>query len=225
MNVFISKKVSNESHLKAFCLKNNYKLLDKSLIAFQAIEIHEPPPLTDVVFFSSPRSVQYFLKQHLFQANQLLAVMGQGTLNELNIYGHKADFVGNGNPTETSKRFKEWLQEKTVLFPVSNRSNLSIQTVLNKSQYHNLPIYLTDLRPIKINSEVLDILIFTSPSNVESYFKTNQILKKNVIISFGETTQKHLNSLGYESIQLDEPTELGLVKTIEKVISRNNELK
>lgn len=225
MNVFISKQVSKESCLKAFCLKNNYTLLDKSLITFQAIEIHEPPPLTDVVFFSSPRSVQYFLKQLRFQPNQLLAVMGQGTMKELKGCGYKADFVGNGNPTETSKRFKEWLHEKTVLFPISNRSNLSIQTALNKSQYHNMPIYLTDLRPIKINSDALDIIIFTSSSNVESFIKINQILEKNVLISFGETTQKCLNSLGHESIQLYEPTELSLVKTIEKVIFRNNKLK
>jgi hypothetical protein len=56
----------------------------------------------DVVFFSSPRSVQFFLEKHKLSGQILIGCVGSATADELAKWGLKAAFIGSnaGHPEQ-----------------------------------------------------------------------------------------------------------------------------
>jgi uroporphyrinogen-III synthase len=73
----------------------------------------------DVVFFSSPRSVQFFLEKHKLFNHILTGCIGRATADELAKWGLNASFIGSnaGQPEQVGVSFKNWLGDRKVLFP------------------------------------------------------------------------------------------------------------
>lgn len=213
---FISRSVRPEGPLRAFCAENNIQLVDQSLLAFKGVFPDEKPMETDVVFFTSPRSVRFFFS-YFKHNNQFFATIGESTANELKKLGLSADFIGTtaSNPELVAQELKEWLGGRTVLFPQSQRSNRTMQRALKPDQYYDLVVYETHLENIKFNKRP-NYLVFTSPSNAEAYMVSNKVDNDQVVISFGTTTSRYLENNGVKNQCLLEPTEEAVVEALKK---------
>lgn len=215
--LFISRNLSKDSELRAFCTEKNIQLIAESLIDFVGVEVNEVAE-TSVVFFTSPRSVFYFLQQFTIQPNQQIAVVGATTAACLSQYGLKADFIGANatRPEDVANEFRQWLGKRTVLFPISNRSNKTMQNVLNESQYNECIVYETQLIPVQLPITP-SVLIFSSPSNVEAFLLNNSLYSHQKIVSFGTTTQQFLHKQGFDSEVLQNTTEKAMISILKKM--------
>ncbi len=192
--LFISREVKKDGPLSQFCKEKKIQLIAEPLIGFELITALDFPK-TDVIFFTSPRSVNFFLLQSTILENQLLATVGERTAQVLESRGYQVDFVGK-NPTQpelVAHDFSTWLGEQTVLFPQSDRSNQTIQKQLNPNQCVNREVYKTILLSKTITPQP-DILIFSSPSNAEAYLNTNTIYTTQRVLAYGSSTATFLAS-------------------------------
>ncbi len=215
--VFISRTVDPKGQLRAFCAANQIQLIDQSLLSFKGVCPIEKPMETDVVFFTSPRSVRFYFSYFKYK-NEYLATIGTSTANELQKLGLSVDFTGTtpSHPEVVAQELKLWLGERTVLFPQSQRSNRTMQQVLNPNQLLDLVVYETHLKPIKFANRP-NYLVFTSPSNVEAYMLSNKLENDQFVMSYGTTTSTYLEENGVKNLCLSEPTEHAVVDALKKV--------
>jgi len=197
--------------LQQFCAHHGWQLIDRSLLSFKALISNEKPPKVDVIFFTSPRSVRFYLEQYK-PTNELLATIGEATAQVLKHHNFTPEFIGKtaSHPKLVAKEFKLWLGNKTVLFPQSQRSNRTMQSELNKDQCVDLVIYETQLEKLRVEYSP-NFLVFTSPSNVEAYLLHNNITNSQKVVSYGTTTSAYLLERGIQNHCLSEPTEKHVV--------------
>ncbi len=191
-SLFISKEKEDLNELVQFCATNQIELIAESLISFEEVSFQLESSY-DVIFFSSIRAAIYFLRNAKIPTRKAVACIGNQTavkLKKLNIH---ADFVGetSGVPSEVAAHFLNWLGKRTVLIPLSERSNHSIASKIPSVQCVEKIVYRTKLSPKKIKK--VDMYVFTSPSNVESFLKANN-KPEGKAIAWGETTKKFLLS-------------------------------
>lgn len=146
------------------------------------------------VFFNSPNAVVWFYKKQETKNRKFkIAALSQGTAEELQKLNIYPDFIGNGNVSEIAVAFEKQLaKDEVVLFPLSNISKKSIPNLLNKKQVKCVEVYQTLTIPKKV--ENVDVVFFTSPSNVQGFLLKNKLPKYGVAL--GETTEKYLRDLG-----------------------------
>lgn len=212
--LFISRKVEEEGELAAFCQQHNLQLIALPLIGFKPV-IATDIPTTDVLFFTSPRSVSFYLEQAAILPGQQIATVGENTSKALQERGITVDFTGS-TPTQPEKialDFKNWVGSKTVLFPQSSVSNRTMQQALSSHQYTDLVVYETVAFPREI-LPVPDLLIFSSPSNFRSFLKTNAITNQQILLAFGSTTQNYISECGYSSRVLSGISEEEIIQFI-----------
>ena len=101
-------------------------------------------------------------------------------------------FIGDkaGDPESVADAFKNWLGDRKVLIPCSDSSNRTIANALPEEMRHEVIVYKTIHDPVHIND--CDVYIFSSPTNVESFFKENVLPDRSAVISWGKTTDKAL---------------------------------
>lgn len=156
--------------------------------------------------------MEFFFEQNLPLNNSKIACIGPGTKRTLAKYTQKIEFIGNEVDTnKTGKLFAQLIGNETCLFPISNISKRSIQKHLPKNQCFDVVIYKTCPKVLKLTQK-LDVLIFTSPSNVESYFANNVITPAQKVIAMGPSTAKELAQFNIKEIIIPEIAgELGLL--------------
>lgn len=198
MRIFISKPISELPLLKAACERNKIELVAESLIDFEMLPA-QIPDISEIVFFTSPRSVIFFFKQaHSEYLHVSFACMGKGTEKSLNQFGHKAEFVGlnSSDPEKTFKEFSDWAGKRTITVPHAKDSLFTILKFVDPSLINFIPVYQTKCVLKDIISS--DVYIFTSPSNVNSFFKTNKLHPSSKIIAWGTSTQSQLHTMGIQ---------------------------
>lgn len=166
-------------------------LYAQSLITFEGIE-NEASPECDVVFFSSIRAAEFFLQYHE-KPNSLFACAGLETARKLSEqYKIDCHFVSEeaGNPSKSANAFKLWLQERTVLFPLSEQSLHSYSSHIPPAQKTELYVYRTLTTPMVIPP--CDYYVFSSPSNVRAFLEVNTISDHARCIAWGQSTEAAL---------------------------------
>lgn len=167
------------------------------------------------MFFTSPKGVTHFFDwvDSSFLSNKKIGCIGQGTKQALESLQIDVDFEGKEEVAIVAARFsKHILNEDRVLFPIALESRLSIQKMLKESQVINVPIYQSNLRLQKLDF-VPDVVVFTSPSNVRGYFKSENTLGKNTdVLAIGETTANELKLFDISSKTPPYPSEEELAK-------------
>jgi uroporphyrinogen-III synthase len=213
--LFISKPLSEVESLRSYCEQRNWELTARSLIAFEPISfiIHRD---FDVIFFTSPRSVMYFLREIGIPRNKIVACTGEGTSSLLRSLGYQPDFIGEGSdPTQIGLQFKVFLENRTVLFPIAEQSLRSISKQINSQQVEEIPVYRTIPVPAKI--EPMDIYVFSSPSNYNSFKETNSVPNQAILISWGRSTQKAITEDGFQTITMKESSLNGLLSELDLI--------
>lgn len=199
-NIFLSSEGDSSLPLVSFCGENGISLLRKSCISFQPLAF-DLPAEWDVVFFSSPRSFDFFRSKGIdWKPEQELACIGHETRKHIEAAGFQVSFTGDnaGNPEEVAALFKEWLGDRIALFPQSTKSNKSIEKALPPEQRVPLRVYQTIENPVHLKED-FSVYIFTSPSNYDSFSSENNIPEDSVVISWGEMTQQRIVNEGDRS--------------------------
>ena len=160
--------------------------------------------------------MNYFFNQQPVLGNQKYACIGKSTAEAIRKFGKRADFIGYSTDTKlTGKQFASRVGEGTVLFPQAKGSLRSIQHGFVKdTQVIDLTVYET----LKKNEEKIppaQILLFTSPSNVDAYFEKNKITPDQKVIAMGEATANSLKKYGVTQCSLpDTFDDAGLVRAV-----------
>jgi len=212
--LFISREVEKDGELSSFCAAHQIQLVAEPMIRFEQV-VAADFPYTDVIFFTSPRSVTFFLHQGHILPGQQLATIGVKTTEALQNQGYSVGFTG-ATPTQpklVAHAFRQWLDGRTVLFPQSSRSNRTMQQELDINQYVNRVVYKT----VSIQKEIRptpDILIFSSPSNAEAFLLSNTLTTHQKVIAFGTTTAAFLKQRGVSCDVLNGINEEDLVAAL-----------
>ena len=189
--LFISKNSNEIESLLNFCNTIDIQVVAHSFLQFEAIpfKIEED---YEVIFFGSPRAVDFFLSQEIIPSNSIIGCIVEITAQSLIKSGLKSDFTGttSGDASMIAKEFKAFVGDKKVLFPQSNISNHSVSSVFDSSQIMEISIYKTAVYSKSIPNSTF--YVFTSPSNVDGFLEENQINESSIVIAWGKTTEKHL---------------------------------
>lgn len=191
--ILITKNLSEHSTIKMWCEEHpEYDLEHASQLK---IELKKNDiPLSDWVFFSSKNAVEgYFFNQGSQQPK--FAVIGNATATELKKHQCNASFIGQKNDTEKiAHDFSKILGTESVCFPVGNLSKRNMAQFVDANQIQFKIVYESILNPTTYDL-CFDVIIFTSPSNVDSFLLKNKFSDKQQIISIGNTTAKHLENI------------------------------
>ncbi|RZK82491.1 MAG: hydroxymethylbilane synthase [Pedobacter sp.] len=217
--VFISREIGEHSYFRKALEKHKIEIEGKSLIrTFPIVNVLDPFYLKNIdwIFFSSRNAVEYFFKLKPALSKKVkFGVVGRGSEDALRKFGELADYVGeSGDITEVAESFAELVSGQTVLFPRAQDSLLSIQKSLNAdTKIVDLPIYETVVED-DIDQTYADVLIFTSPSNVDAYFAENLLDPGQQVIAIGNSTGKKFDEMGVSYSLPYSPDEIGLAEAV-----------
>jgi hydroxymethylbilane synthase len=216
-SVFISRDEKKNDFFKRCLEANGYKVFAQSLIAIKQIPIRKYKKC-DWIFFSSKNAVQHFFEQKPDVEGVKFGAVGKSTAEEIRKFGKRAEFIGNSDDTRmTGKKFSALVGNKTVLFPQAKESMKTIQFQLpRKENVVDLIVYETlKIKNCQLPIADCQLLIFTSPSNVETFFKKNKISAEQKVIAMGDATanavKKHGVKANKQPASFDD---LGLVQAV-----------
>ena len=142
--------------------------------------------------------------------------MGSGSEDTMRRKGFHVDYTGVGIDTsDVAAEFAKVADGTTVLFPAAQNSMRSIQKALSPdTKIIDLPVYET-IHEDNIEASAAEILIFTSPSNVDAYFSSNLLDPGQQVIAIGKSTGKKLEEVGLNNYVLPySPDETGLAEAV-----------
>ncbi|MCE3227655.1 MAG: Porphobilinogen deaminase [Bacteroidetes bacterium] len=214
--VFITKTFRENDYLSNALTKLGFEVEGKSLIEFKEIKIKELPK-TEWIFFSSKHAVKYFFSQKPKLDKVKFGCVGTSTSAELRAHGHRADFIGQSTDTKlVGKQFAAKVGSSKVLFPIAKDSMQSIQWQMPKrDNVINLNVYTTLKHSVEVKPET-EIVVFTSPSNVEAYFEKNKWQPHQKAVAMGDATASSLIKIAKikDAVKPISFDDLGLVQSI-----------
>lgn len=217
--IFISKDLTELAHLPAFCAEHSIDLIAQSCIQFSAVPFEVKKPF-EVVFFGSVRAATFFLSSYSLPIGVEIACIGETTAEKLRALNLPVSFVGAkaGNPSKVGEDFKTWLGKRRVLFPLSAVSKESIVKVVPEIQSEKVIVYETLAKEIQLVN--LDLAIFTSPSNLESFLKAGNKVPQQTIAWGNTTFQAMIASEIQATSTLATSTELELISVLSELITQ-----
>lgn len=218
-SVFISRELSEQSYFRKALKKHNINIDARSLIRTVPVITKVDSFIfrhVDWIFFSSKNAVEYFFQlEPVLPKNVKFGVMGSGSEEMLRRKGFFTDYVGAGIDTaDVAEEFAALANGTTVLFPGAEYSLKSIQKGLSpETKVIDLPVYETVLEE-EIESSGADVLVFTSPSNVDAYFADNLLDPYQKVIAIGRSTGKKFDEMGVKYTLPFSPDEVGLAEAV-----------
>lgn len=220
-SIFITRDLDEQSYLYRFLTKHNIQIDARSLIKiYPTINTLDSFILkkADWIFFNSKNAIDHFFKLEPYILKKTkIAVLGRGSEDTLRKYNRIADFSGDNLGIDTqsiAKEFAKIADGQTVFIPRAKGSLMSIQKELTAdTELIDLPIYETVLED-NVDKTNAEVLIFTSPSNVEAYFKNNLIDPDQKIICIGYSTGQAIEAMGLSYELPFTPDEIGLSEAI-----------
>ncbi|KGE14071.1 hydroxymethylbilane synthase [Sphingobacterium deserti] len=220
-SVFITRDLDENSYLGRYLAKHKVQIDARSLLRiYPTINKLDSFILkrADWIFFNSKNAIDHFFKlEPVILKRTKLAVLGRGSEDALRKYDRVADFSGDnlGIKTEDiAKEFARLVAGQTVFIPRAKDSLMSIQNALTpETKVIDMPIYETVLEE-NVDKSNADVLIFTSPSNVEAYFRENLVDPGQQIICIGYSTAKSIEAMGLSYTLPFTPDEIGLSEAI-----------
>ena len=213
--VFVTRNLNENDYLSRSLTALGFAVEGKSLIEFKTIRIKELPA-TDWIFFSSRHAVKYFFSQEPRLGNVKFGCIGTSTSAELRAFGKRADFIGQSTDTKlVGKQFASKAGNSKVLFPIARGSMQSVQQqIIKKENVINLEVYAT-LRHSQVVADNFQLIVVTSPSNVEAFFEKNPAAGRRRFVAMGEATGKALEKFNVKSYVMPRSfDDLGLLQAI-----------
>jgi len=217
-SVFITRNIREDDFFSRVLKASSYKVSGRAFIEFKAVPFSRLP-IADWVFFSSKHAVKYFFEQKPDMGNLKIGAIGKSTAAAIRTYGKRADFIGYSTDTRlTGKQFASLVKSSPVVFPQAKDSMRTVQQqFVNKSQARDLIVYETLHKPVEDTPDA-DIMLFTSPSNVEAFFEKKKLTPEQKVIAMGDATSHTLKQFGVKSVYLVPSfDEIGLLQAIYSV--------
>jgi uroporphyrinogen-III synthase len=127
------------------------------------------------------------------------------------------DFNGEQEGIDTSdiaEKFAEKANGSMVLFPCAKDSLRTIQKAMSAdTKIVDLPIYETVFEE-KVEPSHADVLIFTSPSNVDAYFEGHLLEPGQKVVCIGKSTGTRFDEMGVPYALPYSPDEVGLAEAV-----------
>ncbi len=220
-NIFISRALPEQSYFRKAMQKHGIQIEDRSLIKiFPVINKLDPFILkrVDWIFFSSKNGIEYFFQlEPQLPKHVKFGVIGRASEEMLRRFGHVPDFNGEEDgidTTDIAKAFAKLANGRTVLFPGAKDSLRTIQQALNKeTKVIDLPVYETEMEA-NVAPSLAEVLIFTSPSNVDAYFANNLLEPGQQVICIGKSTGKKFDEMNVNYTLPYSPDEIGLAEAV-----------
>ena len=209
--IFISRNIKDSSPIRQ--ILTDHFIKDQSLIEFSALDFDTPR--ADWIFFYSRNGVKYFFEGGNYALFPYLwACMSEGTADELSHYVTDISFVGKGTPEEVASTYKNTIKASEVTCFIRAEHSLdSINKSLSHKNDFSIPVYRNQPSS-NIPTEDFDVLIFTSPMNVDAWMNKRTIRNERVI-SIGSTTANHLKKLGIKRvITANNPSEKAIAQSL-----------
>jgi hydroxymethylbilane synthase len=217
--VFISRELSEHSYFYRALIKHGIEIEARSLIK-TVPTIHKLDSYifrnVDWIFFSSKNGIEYFFKLNpVLPKDVKFGVVGRGSEDALRQLGKVPSFVGESSDiTEVAEEFATIANGTHILFPSAKDSLKTIQKALSQeTQITDLTIYETILVD-DVAQSFADVLVFTSPSNVEAYFVDNLLEPGQQIVAIGASTGKKFEEMNVPYILPSSPDEIGLAEAV-----------
>ncbi|EFK59462.1 hydroxymethylbilane synthase [Sphingobacterium spiritivorum] len=220
-SIFISRDIDENTYFARAMAKHNIQLDARSLIRIYPI-INKLDPFilkhVDWVFFASRNGIDHFFSlDPQLRKHTRIGVVGRGSEEALRKYDRVADFSGDDfgiHTDEIGLEFAKIANGQTVLFPRAKDSLETIQKAMSAdTKIIDMPVYETVLDE-NVASTTAEVLIFTSPSNVEAYFIDNLIEPGQQIISIGKSTGAKIAEMGLPYVTPYSPDEIGLTEAV-----------
>jgi len=211
-SIWISRDLKKDSIFRKVIKKNNHKITDESLIKLDSKNINSLPDC-DWIFLNSAFALDSILHLKTDFNMKKIAAFGPATAKHIQKNGLNVDFIGLGTPQQVAEKFDSIISSKELVFiPSSNKSLGTVQGILKESNKKLLDTYTTILIDKKLKQ--YDLLVFTSPSNVEAFLNSNKISDQKVI-SIGPSTTSALKNAGIINVfESFESSELALADTV-----------
>ena len=219
--VFITRNLPESSYLRRALEKHEIQIEDRSLIkTFPTINKLDSYILKRVkwIFFSSKNAIEYFFQlEPVLPKSVKFGVLGRASEDTLRRFGKAADFNGENEGIDTAdiaERFAAVANGATVLFPGAKGSLRTVQQALSsESKIIELPVYETVMEE-SVEGSSADVLVFTSPSNVEAYFQDNLLEHGQQVVCIGKSTGKKFDDMGVKYTLPYSPDEIGLAEAV-----------
>lgn len=197
LSVFLSRTPEPSGPFSQLSGQPHIKLIAEPLIRTTRIPFSHTPQ-TKWIFFSSKNAIRYFFEQSPQLARDVkYGVISSASEALLRSLGKSSDFVGVGTDLlQIAKDFAAILNNDSVLFPQAMDSLRTIQKQIAFSNtLYNIYTYKTIIRD-DFDIPYTDVLIFTSPSNVEAYLRKYKIDTRQTTIAMGSSTRYKLAQYG-----------------------------
>jgi hydroxymethylbilane synthase len=215
-SVLITRDLEDDSFFKKTLEGNGYKVTGISFIETKKVEFNKITQ-SDWVFFASSNAVDYFFEQSPeLKPKTKFGVIGKSTEMTLKKHNRNAAFVGSVNDTKVvGKKFAKTVAGESVLFPQAKGGLRTIQQQFEDAgKLTDLIVYET-VKKDKLMLPEAEVLVFTSPSNVVSYFEKGKIKADQKVIAIGASTEKKLKESGVEKCILPASfDEVGLAEAV-----------
>lgn len=217
--VFISRELSEHSYFNRALSKHRIEIEARSLIK-TVPTIHKLDSYIfrniDWIFFSSKNGIEYFFKlEPILPKDVKFGVIGRGSEDALRQFGKVPAFIGESSDTsDIAEEFASIAKGSNILFPSAKGSLQTIQRALsNNTKVTELTIYETILEEYVPQSSA-DVLVFTSPSNVEAYFADNLLHPGQKVVAIGKATGKKFEEMSVSYLLPASPDEIGLAEVV-----------
>lgn len=215
--LFISKSPEDLSTLISYAESKNIEVIAQSLLAFEKVPFKINKPY-DLIFFGSPRAVQFFFEQIDNPATSVFAAVGPATAKAIQNRGYSVQFIGQeADILKVANNFHYWCGQRTILFPISDQSLHTVSSLFSPAQKQEILVYKTKSKAVQI--EECDLYVFTSPSNIKAFFELNTLPEKVPVVSWGTSTKSFLNELGIPSTVIDKSELFALIELLESLNS------
>lgn len=211
-NIWISRNLIENSLFHKLLDSTNCKVDGQSMINQEIIKVEQLPKCS-WVFINSAFALDSVIHLKHDIEHLKIGAFGNSTANHIRKYGFNVDFVGQGTPQNVAEKFNKFLKKDDVVyFPCSDRSLGTVQSDIPLGNKIIQVTYKIGLKNLKLTN--YDILVFTSPSNVDAFRLANEFQSQKVI-SIGPSTTKSLEEAGVKEIfQVHESSELALAESI-----------
>lgn len=222
MKIGITKDEADISHFRAWCLSHHFSLTAQSFLQFEEVTFDGIPSDCSAIFFGSPRSVEFFLNQYALSGSLIIGCVGAGTAKKMISKGIRPHFVGrqSGDALAVGKEWRAFIGDKKCFFPLSDQSLQTVVQLFPDRNRSTAVVYRT-LETLRTFGDQ-DIYIFTSPSNVRAFFRSNDCPKKSTIIAWGTTTALEIEKMGRQAAIVLDTGSWAEVKSILLKITQNH---
>lgn len=199
--VLITRKEDSDSVLSLGASVNDFSIIGVPFIETKTRFFKAPAVNPNWIFFTSKNGVKSFFDNGgsaSLPEGVKWAVSASGTGKALELYGVKPNFCPNYS--DTDQMLEEWLAlaqpTDVVWYPCASKTIGKMENQLKKKvRLFAFPVYTTTAKP-KLISGDMDLLIFTSPSNVKSYLQLNEVPSQSAVLAMGKSTSVELKRQG-----------------------------